>query len=50
MAKEYRVISDKWIEPLIPELNKASEEGWAVTYMLQEHAVTKIILEREKDQ
>jgi hypothetical protein len=47
MAKEYKVISDLWIEKLLPDLNKASKEGWTVTYMLQEHAVTKIILEKE---
>lgn len=47
MAKEYKVITAPHVEKLIDELNKASQEGWSVTYMLQEHAITKIILEKE---
>lgn len=47
MAKEYMVIKDLWIEKLIPEMNQLSKQGWSVCYMLQEHANTKVIMERE---
>ena len=48
MAKEYTIRSAMHIEDLMDELNELACEGWTLNYAIQEHAYTKIILEREK--
>jgi len=49
MVKEYKVISDRYVEHLVDELNKHAEEGWIVTAYLQEFGLTKFVVEKEKE-
>lgn len=46
MPKEYKVISAKWVEELLPLLNNEYKD-WNIVAYFQEHAVTKILLEKE---
>ena len=45
--KEYKFLSDKYVEHLVEELNAHGGEGWSIAMYNQEYGVTKIILERE---
>lgn len=47
LRKEYRVLSEKYIEHLMKELNAHGDEGWSVVLYVQEFGVTKVLLERE---
>jgi len=47
--KEYKVISDRYVEHLVEELNKMAVEGWSITAYLQEFGLTKFVLEKEKE-
>lgn len=47
-SKEYKVICEKYLENLAEYLNQHSDEGWEVAAYVQEFAVTKILLERDK--
>jgi len=44
---EYKLLADKWVDLLIPELTKSGLDGWRIVAYFQEHANTKILLERE---
>jgi len=48
MPFEYKVISDRYVEHLVEELNKHAEDGWEVTAYLQEFGLTKFVLQRER--
>jgi hypothetical protein len=48
VSKEYKVISERYLEDLVKFLNQDHEEGWEVAAYVQEFGVTKILLEREK--
>lgn len=48
MPKEYKVVSNKYLEHTAEELNKEEHEGWSVSAYTQEYGVTKILLERDK--
>lgn len=45
--KQYKVVTEKYIEHLMEELNNHGGEGWSVVLYLQEFGVTKVLLERE---
>lgn len=45
--KEYKILSDKYLEHLMQVLNEHGDEGWSVVLYLQEFGVTKVLLERE---
>lgn len=45
--KEYKVISDRFVEHLVEQLNQHGTEGWTIAAYVQEFALTKIILERD---
>ncbi len=47
MKKEYKLISAKYLEHLVDELNQHGEEGWSISAYVQEFAQTKVVLERE---
>lgn len=47
MYVEYQLITGKWVDDLLPALQKAGQDGWRVAAYFQEHAVTKILLEKE---
>lgn len=47
IRKEYKVISEKYIEHLMSDLNQHGDEGWSVVLYVQEFGVTKVLLERE---
>lgn len=49
MAKEYKVISGKYLEHIVDELNKEEHKGWNVSAYTQEFGVTKVLLEKEKE-
>ena len=44
---EYKVISAMHVEDLLEQLNSKELEYWRIIATIQEHAFTKIILERE---
>lgn len=47
--KEYKLVSAKYLEHMIEDLNNHGNEGWSISAYLQEYGVTKVILEREKE-
>lgn len=47
MAKDYKLLEAKWVNHLIDELKTHGSDGWSVVAYFQEHAVTKILLEKE---
>lgn len=49
MKKEYKILSEKYIEDLLEDLNAHGDEGWSVSLSTTEYGVTKVILEREKE-
>lgn len=46
MAKIRQVIAARWVDELLPLLNNEYKE-WDIIAYFQEHAVTKILLEKE---
>lgn len=47
MKKEYKLVSAKYLEHMVDDLNRHGDEGWSISAYLQEFGVTKVILERE---
>lgn len=48
MAKyEFKLLADDHIEDLLPELNSLGQDGWYIIATIQEHAFTKLILQKE---
>lgn len=45
--KEYKVVSDRYIEHLVDTLNEHGNEGWTVVTTIQEQGTVKVILERD---
>lgn len=48
MAKEYKLLIEKYIEHLVEDLNNHGQEGWSLILAIPESGVTKVVLEREK--
>lgn len=47
MKKEYKLLSEKYIERLLDDLNAHGGEGWSISMYNQEFGMTKVVLERE---
>lgn len=47
MAKDYKVVTAKWVDELLEDLKKHSKDGYSIVAYFQEHAVTKILLEKD---
>lgn len=45
--KKYKVVSGKYLEHLVDELNKDEHDGWSVEAYTQEFGVTKVLLSKE---
>lgn len=45
--KDYKVVTAKWVDELVETLKNESKDGWSVVAYFQEHAVTKILLEKD---
>lgn len=46
MVKKREVIVGRWVDELLPLLNKEYKD-WDIIAYFQEHAVTKILLEKD---
>jgi hypothetical protein len=44
---DYIVLKGKWVEELTEDLKKYSKQGYRIAAYFQEHALTKILLEKE---
>lgn len=45
-VREYKLITEKFIEKLVEDLNTYGADGWSIAMYNQEFGVTKVVLER----
>jgi len=46
-GKDYIVLTGRWVDELVEQLKERSKDGYSIVAYFQEHATTKILLEKD---